>query len=75
MVTCLVRDGEHLLVADDPQRFAEAVVELLRDVELRRRLTTSARRLVEGKYDWEIIYHQLEDIFFSVLPGKMAAHK
>jgi polysaccharide biosynthesis protein PslH len=65
-----VRDGEHLLVADDPQRFAEAAIELLRDVDLRRRLTTSARRLVEGKYDWEIIYCQLERIFFSVLPGK-----
>jgi glycosyltransferase involved in cell wall biosynthesis len=59
--------GQHLLVADDPQRFAEAVVRLIRDAELRERLTVQARRLVVERYDWEIVYRRLENIFFSVL--------
>lgn len=45
-------DGEHLLIADDPAAFAEAVLRLLRDASLRARLARNARALVEAKYDW-----------------------
>jgi glycosyltransferase involved in cell wall biosynthesis len=48
-------DGENILIRDDPRAFAHAVVELERDAELRRRLGESARRTVEGKYDWRRI--------------------
>lgn len=44
--------GEHLLIADEPERFAAYTVELLRRPELRQRLAENARRLVEQKYDW-----------------------
>jgi len=47
-----VVDGEHLLIADDPAAFAEAVVRLLRDPALRARLAQNARALVEAHYDW-----------------------
>lgn len=50
-----VVDGEHLLLADDPQRFAEQVVALLADTDLRARLAANARRLVEQRYDWDAI--------------------
>lgn len=45
--------GEHLLIADEPERFAAYTVELLLRPELRQRLADNARRLVEQKYDWE----------------------
>jgi sugar transferase (PEP-CTERM/EpsH1 system associated) len=45
-------DGDHLLVADDPDAFADAVVRLAHDELLARRLTENARRLVRAKYDW-----------------------
>lgn len=48
-------DGEHLLIADAPARFAQRVVELLRDPAHRERLAYNARRLVETQYDWERI--------------------
>jgi glycosyltransferase involved in cell wall biosynthesis len=40
-----VEDGEHLLLADDPDAFASACMRLLRDVALRERLTAAAHRL------------------------------
>src|SRR5207253_10840240 len=39
--------GEHFLRADDPSDFAHAVVRLLRDRDLRRRLGLTGRRLGE----------------------------
>jgi len=44
--------GEHLLVADDPAAFADAVERLARDELLAGRLSDKARRLVKAKYDW-----------------------
>lgn len=50
-----VVDGEHLLLADDPQRFAAAVLRLLADDALAARLAANARRLVEQRYDWDTL--------------------
>jgi glycosyltransferase involved in cell wall biosynthesis len=46
-----VRHGEHLLVADTSQEFAESVIRLLRMPELRRRITARAFLLVRENYD------------------------
>ena len=48
-----VVDGEHLLLADDPERFARRTVALAGDADLRQRLRGNARRLVEERYDWD----------------------
>lgn len=50
-----VVDGEHLLLADDPQRFAAAVLRLLADDALAARLAANARHLVEQRYDWDTL--------------------
>ena len=47
-----VTSGEHLLVADDPGEFADAVIGLLRDDARRARLGAAGRALVEEKYSW-----------------------
>ncbi len=44
--------GEHLLLADEPAAFAESVVRLLQNSSLRQRLASTARQLVEERYDW-----------------------
>jgi glycosyltransferase involved in cell wall biosynthesis len=44
--------GTHLLIEDDPQNFAAAVVRLLRDDQLRRQFGQAARQLVESRYGW-----------------------
>ena len=46
--------GEHVLVADDPEAFARAVVTLLSDGELRARLSASGRTIA-SKLSWDTI--------------------
>jgi polysaccharide biosynthesis protein PslH len=48
-------DGKHILVADDSKRFAEQVVRLLQDSELRLRIAQNAREFVAASYDWDLI--------------------
>ena len=60
-------DGQHLLIADTAEDFAEQVVRLLKDPSLRRMLGQAGRKLVEEKYTWETSVNQLENIYYSVL--------
>jgi glycosyltransferase involved in cell wall biosynthesis len=45
-----LENGTHLLTADDPLEFAQAVLRLLRDAELRRRLGTAGRAHVLARF-------------------------
>lgn len=51
----LVKHGEDILIADDPGAFAECIVQLLKDDELRNSLTTGGRQLVKRRYNWPTI--------------------
>jgi polysaccharide biosynthesis protein PslH len=64
-----VRDGEHLLLADKPQLFAEKVVQLLRSPDLRSRLAMRARSLVEEYYDWDIVYRSMQRVMLDLVKG------
>lgn len=46
------QSGQHLLVADTPQAFAEAIIQLLKDPRLRQQLANNAYQLVSERYDW-----------------------
>ena len=48
-----VEAGKHLLVEDQPEAFAEAVITLLQQSEKRRELGSAGRALVETTYSWE----------------------
>jgi len=50
-----VKDGEHLMIADQPREFAEKVIELLENPQLAQRLCRNARSLVETRYDWMLL--------------------
>jgi glycosyltransferase involved in cell wall biosynthesis len=58
-----VTNGDDILVADTPTAFADAVVRCLRDPELRRRLGGRGRALVERRYRWDAIGHDLSDFY------------
>ena len=66
-----VRDGEHLLVADDPGAFAAAVVRLIGDPTLRARLGDQGRELVRATYGWERSVDRL-DAFHDEILGRQA---
>lgn len=57
-----VRDGEHLLIADTPDAFAQAVVSLLQNAELRHRIAQNAYGLVRAQYDWRVIMPRFLDL-------------
>ncbi|MDH4135210.1 MAG: glycosyltransferase [Anaerolineae bacterium] len=62
-----VRNGTHLLVADEPTTFAERVLGLLDDVALRREMAINGRNYVEERHDWRTIAHNLENIYAEVM--------
>ncbi|NIO71689.1 MAG: glycosyltransferase [Anaerolineae bacterium] len=62
-----VRDGTHLLVADDPAAFAEQVLRLLDDVALRREIAINGRNYVEERHDWRTIAQNLENIYAKAM--------
>jgi glycosyltransferase involved in cell wall biosynthesis len=63
-----VRDGENIVIADDPSAFTSAVIHLLRDGIERRRLEDGALLLAE-RYDWSAVAAQFEDQLRGVAEG------
>lgn len=58
-----VRDGEHLLLADAPVEFAQAVLALLGDEARRKALGANAARLVRQRYDWPTVIPRVEAVY------------
>ena len=61
------RHDEHVLVADDPESFARAVLTLLEDPARAARLATAARQLVESSCTWEHTVADLEQHYTRAL--------
>jgi glycosyltransferase involved in cell wall biosynthesis/GT2 family glycosyltransferase len=60
-------DGEHLLVRDDPQEFAEAICLLLSDAALWRKLRYAGRDLVRERYSWDRVFEPLEEALIELV--------
>ncbi len=58
-----VQHEEHLLIADEPQKFAGSVVRLLQDDDLYNRIIVNARARVEAEYDWDVLAAQMLNIY------------
>ena len=57
------KDGEDLLIANDPVEFAQSVNSLLDDVARRDKIGKSGRKYVEMHHDWNNIAAQLESVY------------
>jgi glycosyltransferase involved in cell wall biosynthesis len=68
-----LEDGVHFLRADVPEPFAAAVLRLLDDPELRRRLGEVGRRLVEERYAWPRVALEFEDLLEGALNEPVTA--
>jgi ribosomal-protein-alanine acetyltransferase len=66
-----VRDGEHLLIADGAEAFAAAILRLLGDAALRRRLALAARLKVEELYDWDKLGDMQCSLVEQLLPDRV----
>jgi sugar transferase (PEP-CTERM/EpsH1 system associated) len=67
-----IAPGENIVIADEPARFAQAVVHMIRDVDARHRIEVEARRLVVERYDWSAVAQDFEEALDRVVAGGMA---
>jgi glycosyltransferase involved in cell wall biosynthesis len=49
------RNGRDLLLADTPEQFSKAVIDLIRDPSKQQRLSNAGRSFVEKSFDWDAI--------------------
>ena len=63
-------DGKHLLLADEPQEFADQVERVLADADLARRLGAAGRALMEDRYSWGTITRQLEHFYNELMDAR-----
>ncbi len=64
-----LQPGEHLLVADTPSEFADAVSLLLRDPELGLRLAEAGRRQVIERYAWNVVCPAIDVVYTRITPS------
>ena len=62
--------GEHLLIADEPRSFADAVLAILDDAALRARLRASGRQFVEEHYDWRVVQDHLRAVLEAAVSDR-----
>ncbi|MCB0360258.1 MAG: glycosyltransferase, partial [Bdellovibrionales bacterium] len=58
-----VADGEHLLLADTHDSFADAVIQLLVDENRAAALSKRARELVEQSYSYDVVGERLNELY------------
>jgi glycosyltransferase involved in cell wall biosynthesis len=61
--------GQDLLVAEDEEGFAQAILQLLDNGDMCRRLGAAGRQYVEQHHDWVCIGKCLEQVYLSALTG------
>jgi sugar transferase (PEP-CTERM/EpsH1 system associated) len=62
-----VKSGEHLLLADNPNSFAECTLRLLSDASQRAQIGQAARRLVEQSYNWAKVSEGFVEVLENVV--------
>jgi glycosyltransferase involved in cell wall biosynthesis len=72
-------EGDNILIRDDPAAFAEAILRVLADDALRRRLGEHGRATAERLYSWDVIgqkmirtYLSLANVRFKDFPSAIA---
>jgi glycosyltransferase involved in cell wall biosynthesis len=61
-----VRDGKEVLIANEPEDFAEKINLLLKNPALRDKIGQAGRVLVRQKYDWKLSVQKLQEIYSSL---------
>ena len=60
-------DDDNILIRDTPDGLADAIVAVLVDSALRRRLESKARQTVESHYSWDRIGQQLRNAYWRLI--------
>ena len=72
-----VQSGRDIFIADDPEQFANAVVELLQDPVRRRELGQAARQLVAERHGWDSVVRHFESALQASVDrgGKLSSNR
>ena len=68
-----VDDGEHLVIRDEADAFAAAVVTLLADPGRGIALGAAGRNLMEARYSWASAAERLAELYGALVPGAVLA--
>ena len=61
-----VKDGDNIIIEDNPKRFVAALVQIIQDDNLYRKLTESGRKLIDARYSWEKAARPLAELWKRV---------
>lgn len=65
-----VKDGEEIVLADEPDRFADEVVRLLRDEPARAKIEEAARKAVVERFGWD----RATDALVQIMERALSKH-
>lgn len=66
-----VTDGQDILIRDDPDALADAVLDLLGSPALAARLHAAGRALVEARYDWSRVMASMEEELLAMAGARV----
>ena len=69
-----VHPGEDILIADDPEEFADKTIRLLGDPVRREELGRTARELVNRTYSWDAVVQPFETVLNMLVEKKTESH-
>lgn len=56
------KDGESIFVEDKPEHFAQKVILLLKNNEIRKKMGNSARKFIEENYSWYRVFERVNEV-------------
>ena len=65
-----IAGNESIIIRDDDQEFAEAVVNILENIELTKKQGEDGRNLVEEQYSWDMLGKKLNDYLLSLINNR-----
>jgi glycosyltransferase involved in cell wall biosynthesis len=62
-----VSPGKNIIVADSPKEFADSVIYLLENANVRKDIGRMGRKLIEEKYDWTMIGKKQRELYKEIV--------
>ncbi|MBC7249832.1 MAG: glycosyltransferase [Anaerolineae bacterium] len=59
--------GQDVLLADEPEDFADAVLRLIQDRAFADTLAANGRELIRRVYDWRVVYRRWDQVYDNLL--------
>lgn len=58
-----IENSDGIIIEDDPERFSEAIIDILKNENLRIQLSRKAKQLASERFRWEVVLKPLDRIY------------